>query len=60
MKTPDLGPYAIECVPTLGMLLDCGVVDMRRPIGDGDGKGFERVFEGSYAECDAWIEAANG
>jgi protein-tyrosine-phosphatase len=38
----------------------CSVVDFRRPLPDptGEGgKGFEAVFCGTYAECDAWLEA---
>lgn len=38
----------------------CNVVDLRRPRPDPDregGKGFEAVFTGTFAECDAWLEA---
>lgn len=58
-EEPAQGPYEIECTPFLGVLIGCGVVDLRRPNPDPDnegGKGFARVFEGSFAECDAWLE----
>jgi hypothetical protein len=34
----------------------CKVVDLTRPIG-GEGEGFVYVFSGTFAECDAWLEA---
>jgi hypothetical protein len=57
----DLGHLWIEapigkdwCAPK-----SCSVVDVRRPLADPTaegGKGFEAVFSGTYAECDAWLE----
>lgn len=52
------GPYEIEIDLRLGVphYADCKVVDLRRP-NPGDGNGFAYVFTGTFAECDAWIEA---
>lgn len=62
-QEPDPGPLWIEA-PTRqaewGLPLSCSVVDLRQPnpdpTGEG-GKGFVAVFTGSFAECDAWLEA---
>ena len=62
-QEPDPGPLWIEAPlhPADWHLSDsCNVVDVRRPMPDPDGeggKGFEVVFIGTYAECDAWLEA---
>ena len=61
-RAPDPGPYWIEAptdpqdwqVPNA-----CSVVDLRRPKPDPrseGGKGFDAVFMGTFAECDAWLE----
>lgn len=57
-QEPDPGPYWIEMDTHDGRpnYADCNVVDIRRPIG-GDGEGFVVLFTGTYAECDAWLEA---
>lgn len=61
-KEPDLGPYWIEA-PTDGDWQapnSCSVVNVRQPNPDPlneGGKGFACVFTGTFAECDAWIEA---
>ncbi len=51
----EMGPYWIECDLVLGVPTNCCVVDFRRPLG-GAGEGFESVFIGTYAECEAWLE----
>lgn len=59
----DPGPLWIEAPSdqtAWGAPNSCSVVDFRRPLPDPDGeggKGFEAVFSGTYAECDAWLEA---
>lgn len=65
-REPELGPYWIEA-PTDPREWHapgaCNVVDVRRPNPDPlneGGKGFEVVFTGTFAECDAWMEAASG
>jgi len=60
---PDLGPYWIEApnAPADWRAPNsCCVVNVRRPLPDPlneGGKGFETVFTGTFAECDAWMEA---
>lgn len=61
-QEPDPGPLWIEA-PTGGDWRapnSCSVVDVRRPLPDPQnlgGQGFEVLFTGTYAECDAWLEA---
>ena len=61
-QEPDPGPLWIEA-PTgqdWNAPQSCNVVDMRQPNPDSTGeggKGFVAVFSGTYAECDAWLEA---
>lgn len=63
-QEPDPGPLWIEAPANPGdwhAPNSCNVVDVRRPLPDpdgGGGKGFETVFTGTYAECDAWLEAS--
>lgn len=43
-----------------GLAGSCSVVDTLRPLPDPEdegGKGFEAVFTGTFAECNAWLEA---
>ncbi|MDP3869135.1 hypothetical protein [Phenylobacterium sp.] len=60
-QEPDPGPLWIEAPSdpsSWGEPNSCSVVDFRRPMPDPDGKGgkgFEAVFHGTYAECDAWL-----
>jgi hypothetical protein len=62
-QEPSPGPFWIES-PTDPREWhapgSCNIVDVRRPLPDLDregGKGFEVVFVGTFAECDAWLEA---
>ena len=60
---PAPGPFWIEAPnapANWNAPLSCSVVDIRRPLPDPSGeggKGFEAGFHGTYAECDAWLEA---
>lgn len=62
-QEPDPGPLWIEAPadPRDWHAPDsCNVVDFRHPLPDPSGeggKGFKVVFTGTYAECDAWLEA---
>jgi hypothetical protein len=59
----DLGPFWIEAPTSPSEWrapLSCNVVDVRQPNPDPNnegGKGFAVVFSGTFAECDAWLEA---
>lgn len=62
-QEPDPGPLWIEA-PTSPLEWfgpqSCNVVDIRQPNPDPNnegGKGFAVVFTGTFAECDAWLEA---
>lgn len=62
-QEPDPGPYWIEA-PTDPLEWQgryaCSVIDVRRPNPDPEGiggQGFAVVFTGTFAECDAWLEA---
>lgn len=61
-QEPDPGPLWIEA-PTNAAWdtpLSCNVVDLRHPNPDpaNEGrKGFAVVFAGTFAECDAYLEA---
>lgn len=61
-QEPDLGPYWIEAPTDADWHApdSCHVVNVRMPNPDPDGeggKGFAVVFTGTFAECDAWLEA---
>lgn len=61
-QEPEPGPFWIEAPTDADWQApnSCNVVDVRRPMPDPaneGGKGFEVVFTGTYAECDAWLEA---
>lgn len=62
-QEPDPGPLWIEAPSDPRDWSGsncCNVVDIRRPMPDPlreGGKGFAVVFTGSFAECDAWLEA---
>lgn len=63
-QEPDPGPLWIEAPPNpeeWDAPGACSVVDIRRPMPDPldeGGKGFEVVFTGTFAECDAWLNQA--
>jgi len=62
-QEPPPGPLLIEAPLTPSEWTtpgSCNVVDVRRPNPDPTnegGKGFAVVFTGTFAECDAWLEA---
>lgn len=63
-NSTEPGPLWIEAPPNQRDWREpnsCNVVDVRCPMPDPSGeggKGFAVVFTGTYAECDAWLEAS--
>jgi hypothetical protein len=57
-RAPDLGPYEIETPLVDGRPDWSGASNVvRLPRADEPHDGFVSVFTGTFAECDAWIEA---